>query len=68
LPNQILQTKKAQSYNRTVGITQTSPMLLPISQRRGYVSNSVCLLAGLCKNINFHKMQWKGGTSAEEET
>jgi len=30
----------------------------------------VCLLAGLCKNysISFHKIHWKGGTWAMEET
>jgi len=30
----------------------------------------VCLLAGLCKNCltDFHKIRWKGGTSAIEET
>ena len=30
----------------------------------------VCLLAGLCKNYSadFHKIRWKGGTWATEET
>ena len=54
-----------------VGPVVDLPMLLITSAKEVMFSSAfVCLLAGLCKNYStdFHKVRWKGGTQAMEET